>query len=447
MHIAIVTAGGAGMYCGSCMHDNTWARALIAAGADVTLIPTYTPIRVDEKDQSLGHVFFGGINVYLERYAAWRMLPRVFTRWLDAPWLLGLATRFGVSNDAKFLGEMTLEMLAGEQGPHRASVEELVKYLCEELRPDVICFSNALLAGAVPALKQQFDGPVFCVLQGDDVFLEDLIEPYRQQAIERMQALVRHFDGFIVHSGYYRDFMARYLQIPLEKFYLLPLGIDLTGHDGLPRERNGSPFTVGYFARVCPEKGLHQLVDAFRLLHARHPETRLRVGGYLGKRDQKYFEELSRETQSLGNAFEYIGSPDRTEKVRFIQSLDVLSVPTVYHEPKGLYILEALANGIPVVQPRHGAFPELIDATGGGVLVEPGDPEHLAQVLEELMHNDSQRLQLARSGYERVRQQFDPPTMARRSLEIFSKSVSTPPVRAQDRHSPGVVRAESVDPT
>lgn len=66
MHIAIITAGGAGMFCGSCMLDNTLARALQAAGTEVTLIPTYTPTRTDEENASLSRVFFGGINVYLD---------------------------------------------------------------------------------------------------------------------------------------------------------------------------------------------------------------------------------------------------------------------------------------------------------------------------------------------------------------------------------------------
>ena len=73
-----------------------------------------------------------------------------------------------------------------------------------------------------------------------------------------------------------------------------------------------------------------------------------------------------------------------TSKVRFLHGIDVLSVPTTYREPKGLYVLEALANGVPVVQPRHGSFPELIEATGGGLLVNPDDPHDLARALRQL---------------------------------------------------------------
>jgi glycosyltransferase involved in cell wall biosynthesis len=424
MHIAIVTAGGAGMFCGSCMHDNTWARSLKKQGARVTLVPTYTPLRLDEVDESTAQVFLGGINVYLDsRSRFWRKVPRVLTRWLDRPGVIELATRFAVSNNAQQLGELTLAMLAGESGPQVREVTELADFLVDTVRPDAIFFSNALLVGAVSAIRRRFAGQIFCVLQGDDIFLEDLEEPFQSQALAAIRERARDFDGFFVHSAYYRDFMTGYLGLPPEKFHIVPLGIDLTGHDGAPAERNGEPFTVGYFARICPEKGLHQLVEAFRLLHKHHPNTRLRAAGYLGARDRAYFEKVRQQARDLGPAFDYAGSPPtHDEKVRFLKSLDVLSVPTVYREPKGIYVLEALANGIPVVQPRHGAFPELLEATGGGLLVEPGDPEDLARALEELLKDPAGRAQLGRGGRAAVHSHYDDATMAQRTLNILSNS-------------------------
>lgn len=427
MHIAIVTAGGAGMFCGSCMHDNTWARALRRRGAEVTLIPTYTPIRVDEEDLSLPEVFLGGINLYLEhRWPFWRRLPRRMTHWLDAPGILNLATRFGVSGDAARLGPLTLAMLQGEAGPMRREIDELAAFLTRTLKPDAICFSNILLCGALRRIRDRFDGQIACVLQGDDIFLENLAEPHRTEVRERIRERARDFDRFLVHSAYYRDFMTDYLGLPVEKFRQLPLGIDLTGHDGQARAANRDPFTVGYFARICPEKGLHQLVESFRLLHDRYPNTRLRIGGYLGRRDRRYFRRLRKASRRLGSALEYVGSPaSHAEKVEFLKSLDVLSVPTVYREPKGLYVLEALANGVPVVQPRHGAFPELIESTGGGILVEPGDAGELASALETLMRSPERRLELATSGFQKVRTLYHDDAMAEATLQLFGE----PPLR------------------
>jgi glycosyltransferase involved in cell wall biosynthesis len=430
MHIAIVTAGGAGMFCGSCMHDNTWASALKRQGARVTLIPTYTPLRLDEPSQSQRQVFLGGINVYLDfRSSIWRALPRGATRWLDHPGVIRLAARLGVSTNAQKLGELTLAMLAGEAGPEWREIDELAAFLVDVVRPDAICFSNALLAGTLRTLRRRYAGRIVCVLQGDDVFLEDLHEPYKSRALGALRQRVRDFDRFLVHSGYYRDFMSRYLDVPADSFDVVPLGIDLAGHDGRPGHDANRPFTVGYFARVCPEKGLAELVEAFKRLHARHPQARLRAAGYLGRRDRGYFREVQKRARDLGDAFEYAGSPaTHREKVEFLKSLDVLSVPTVYQEPKGLYVLEALANGVPVVQPRHGAFPEVLEATGGGLLVEPGDPDDLAHALEELMKDPAGRLQLARRGQAIVHAEYDVDRMARRTLEIFQGAAA---VKAQ----------------
>ncbi|MCA9067535.1 MAG: glycosyltransferase family 4 protein, partial [Planctomycetaceae bacterium] len=406
-----------------CMHDNTWARALMDRGHRVTLIPTYTPIRVDEENLSTTDVFLGGLNVYLDyRLPLWRRIPRSLTHWLDSPWIINLATKLSVSNNASQLGALTLAMLDGESGPLRREIEELVSFVARELKPDVICFSNALLIGVLRTLRSEFPNPIYCTLQGDDVFLQDLPDKYRSEAIKKIHNRAGEFDGFLVHSLYYRDFMADYLNLPLERFHQIPLGIDLSGHDGEVKPEPGDPFTVGYFARVCPEKGLHHLVNAFRIFHARHPNTRLVAGGYLGKRDRKYFRQLKQSARDLGEAFQYLGSPkSHAEKVNLIKSFDLLSVPTEYHEPKGLPMLEALANGVPVVQPHHGAFPELIEATGGGKLVPPNDAEALADALELLMQDAALRQQLATTGQANVRELFTLDALAAATARIFER--------------------------
>jgi len=433
MHVAIITAGGAGMFCGSCMHDNTWARALLAAGADVSLIPTYTPIRVDEADVSLSHVFFGGLNVYFaSKWRWWNAVPRVFKQWLDHPGVIRFATKLAVSNNARELGTLTLDMLAGEAGPQAEQVEELACFIAEQIRPDIVVFSNALLAGAVRRIKELFPGPVLCVLQGDDIFLNSLPESDHPKVMEALRNRVRDFDRFITHSRYYAEFMAS-LFFPdvqeresiAKRFHVLPLGIDLRGHDGTPRAAN-DPFTIGYFARLCPEKGLHHLVDAFSRLHLRQPRTRLCIGGYLGERDQRFVEHVRAQAARLGPAVQFVGSPaTHFEKVQFLKSLDVLSVPTVYHEPKGLSILEALANGVPVVQPAHGSFPELLEATQGGLLFAPGNLDELATQWERLLKQPDERLRLGTLGQQNVRDKFSAAVLADQTLDLFRSLTRT----------------------
>jgi glycosyltransferase involved in cell wall biosynthesis len=426
MKIAYITAGAAGMYCGSCMHDNTLVAALAGQGHEALLIPTYTPIRTDEPDVSQKRVFFGGINVFLQqKLALFRHTPWSFDRLLDAPGLLRWVSRFAVKTQAEDLGDLTISMLKGEHGYQRKEVAKLVHWLATELRPDIINLTNALLSGLVHELKERLPVPILCTLQGDDIYLEALPEPYRSECLALIRDHCRQIDGFIATSAYYADFMTGYFAIPRERIHVVYPGLNLAGH-GSPRPgTNNRPFTIGYFARICPEKGLHVLAEAFRILRQMPgaPHCRLRVSGWLGENHRPYFDRIQQELHAAGLLadFEHAESPDHSSKVRFLQSLDVLCVPTVYREPKGLYVLEALANGIAVVQPRHGSFPELIEATGGGLLVNPDDPQDLANTLRQLMDNVAHREELGRKGKEAVHQHFHADRMARDTAEVYRK--------------------------
>lgn len=410
------------MFCGSCMHDNTWAKGLKSAGHDVTLLPTYTPITVDEEDLSAKRIFLGGISVYMEsKSRLWHRLPRALTRWLDTPWVLKLASRISISNDAKDLGELTLASLQGIEGPQKREVEELIDYLCNDLTPDIICFSNILQTGVVKALRKRFSGKIFCVLQGDDIFLKDLTEPYQSQAIDLISGMRDDFDGFVVHSNYYRDFMSELLRLPNNRFHYLPLGIDLSPHTGQPKSDPSDPVTIGYFARICPEKGFHHALEAFRIFHEEYPESQILLGGYLGSRDQTFYDEQMELAANLGDSVRYLGSPEtQAAKIAIFNQFDLFSVPTIYHEPKGLPVMEAWANGIPVVQPSHGAFPEMVERTRGGLLVTPENPAELAATWLRLATDQNQRLDLAQAGYHGVREHYSIEKMVEETERLFA---------------------------
>jgi glycosyltransferase involved in cell wall biosynthesis len=436
MKIAYITAGAAGMYCGSCMHDNTLVAALRAQGHDALLIPTYTPIRTDETDVSQQRVFFGGINVYLQQHSAlFRRTPWFLDRLLDFSWLLRWVSRFAVKTQAQELGELTVSMLKGEHGLQKKEFEKLVQWLSADVQPQIINLTNVLLSGMVHEVKAHSKTrlPILGTLQGDDIFLEFLPEKYRLPALELLYKNCQEFDGFIATSHYYADFMAKYLRIPREKIDVVHPGLNLTGYGkplgeaprtvGVTRK-----LVVGYFARICPEKGLHVLVDAMQLLKQMPgaPTCRLKVAGWLGENNRAYFDDLVAKIRSWGwhDDFEHINCPDHASKVAFLQSLDVLSVPTTYREPKGLYVLEALANGVPVVQPNHGSFPELIEATGGGLLCNPEDPAHLAQVLRQILEQPELRGQLGATGYAAVHDRFHAAAMAERTIDVYRKYLS-----------------------
>lgn len=424
--IAYLTAGGAGMFCGSCMRDNTVARAMHHLGHDVHLLPMYTPIRVDEEDVSEKTLFYGGINVYMEQNVpGYRFLPDLVTRWLDQDWIIRWATSRGIETNAKQLGALTLSVLKGKDGNQRKEAKRLAKWVSQELRPQVINFSNMMIAGTAPLLKEKIDCPILVTLQGDDVFMDDLPEPYRSQCFAQIRELVDHIDGFIVFSHYYANYMAEYFGIPHEKFHLVPLGIDLKDfpqkrEDHVPPER---PPTIGYLARMAPEKGLHVLVDAFMHLREIHglEDAQLKIAGWAGPQQQPYLDEQFAKLKDAGHfdQCEYLGTVDRSGKLAFLRSIDVLSVPTVYREPKGLFVLEAWSAGVPVVQPNHGAFPELMAATGGGHLVPPEDPIALAAKLAESLANRDTLRELGTSASEIVHAKFGANVAAAETVEIY----------------------------
>ena len=284
--IAYLTSGAANMFCGSCLHDNTLARALTAMGAETTLIPTYTPIRTDEEDVSVDQVFFGGVNVYLQqKFFLFRYIPRFIDRFLDVPWLIRKVSSKGMEIKPKQLGALTVSMLRGKNGHQRKEVKRLCGWLRKSLKPDVVVLSNLLIGGCAPSIRTDLNIPVFATLQGDDIFLDDLVEPYRSQALSEMRSLVKSIDGFLVNSDYYGNLMSEMLEIPKEKIHVVPLGIDTTDFETI--ERSGEQRDsrrVGYLARLSKEKGLHVLVDAFIQLKKRtgFEDVHLDIAGWRG---------------------------------------------------------------------------------------------------------------------------------------------------------------------
>ncbi len=427
MKVAYITAGAAGMYCGTCIHDNMVATVLKKQGHNVSLIPTYTPTRTDEANVSLNRVFFGGINVYLQqKLSFFRHTPWALDKLLDNPTLLNGLARFSSSTAAQDLGQLTVSMLSAEQGHQSKELAKLVKWLTEEDKPDIVYLTNSMLVGFTREIKKALDVPVICALQGEDIFLQDLIEPYRSEALILLRERAIDPDGFVAPCDYYARFMAdTYLNVPIDKIDVVPLGLNMDGHGLAVQKPEPPPFIIGYLARICPEKGLHVLVDAFRLVAEvlGADNVQLHVAGYLGKKDEPYLEELVNQIQGwdLSDSFVHHGEVTRTQKIEFLNRLHVFSVPTVYRESKGLSIIESLANGVPVIQPRHGAFPEMLDATDGGILVEPKSAEAVAAGIIELFKDTDRREHLGETGKTNVHQKFNDTIIAEQLLKVFEK--------------------------
>lgn len=422
MKIACITAGAGPMYCGSCLRDNALAKALMDAGHEVLLIPTYTPSKTDETNVSMDKVFLGGLNIYLQQhFKPFRKSPRPVDRLLDLKPLLKLVSRLGVSVDPADLGDLTVSMLRGTRGFLRKEILRLARFI-SETAPEIVNLPNSLLISLAPAIKAERNVPICCTLQGEDLFLRGIGESHRKESIQLIQEHAAHVDAFIAVSHFGARSMSRLLGIEPGRIHVVPLGINFDGFGEMDPVRS-DPFTIGYLARLTPDKGLHALCEAYRALRSREglPPSRLCAAGYLAPEYKPYLRAIRKNLFSWGlsDQFRYHGELDRRAKVEYLRQLSVFSVPETYDDPKGLFLLEAMAAGIPVVQPRRGAFPEIIETTGGGVLVEPDSPDALAQGILDLWNDPGRRAEIALRGYQGVRAHYSAALMADSALRVY----------------------------
>ena len=425
MKILAFTAGAAKMYCGSCLRDIALAAELKRQGHDLILLPLYTPTRTDESNVSEPRVFLNGISVCLDQQAAFfRKTHRLLDRLWDAPWMLKLASQTSIEVDPHLLGGMTVSMLRGEDGFQLKEIRKLSDWLRHETPPDLVTLPNSLLIGLARPVREALHRPVCCTLQGEELFLSQLQEPYRQQALELIRSKLHDVDGFVAVSRYSAGYWIRELGIAENQMHVVPLGVNLEGYAAADRAPQ-PPFRVGYLARVAPEKGLHLLAESYLRLRREtdfHGAV-LDVAGYLAAEHRAYLRGVERRMKDagFGAEFHYRGELDRPRKIEFLSSLDLLSVPCTYDEPKGIFLLEAMAAGVPVVQPRRGAFPEILEKTVGGLLVEPDDPASLADAIYRLWNAPEERAELGRRGVQGVRQHGSVAHMAERALAAYQK--------------------------
>ena len=424
MRITSITAGASGMYCGSCIRDNALAAALTRRGHDVTLLPLYTPTRTDEENVSRKRVFFSGVSVYLEQYVSlFRRTPWLLDRLWESPRLLRFfAGR--MKTDPGQLGGLTVSMLEGTHGHQRKEFDKLVHWLRGQPRPDVVDISNSMLIGIAEPLKRALGCPVNCTLQGENVFLNGLPEPHRSRALALIRERAAHVDSFVAVSDYYAECMSRYLGIPGARLRVVPLGVDVDRFQPRPAAADGPP-TIGYFGRIAPEKGVHRLCDAYAALRGRGAlaGSRVELAGYLGPEHAGWWRSVERANADRGLAEDvrYRGELALDDKVAFLQALDLFVVPAEYDDPKGLSLIEAMACGVPVVAPRRGTYTELLERTGGGVLVDPGDAEGLEQALAALAADPARRAELGRRAAEGVRAHYSTDEMAARALDVYAR--------------------------
>lgn len=428
MKLLFLTPGTGSYYCGVCMRDNALAKQLCLTGHDAVLLPLYLPLTLEEGAASPdAPVLFGGLNVYLQQRFPWfRKAPKWVDRWLDHPVLLKWLGRFSGMTQGADTAAITVSMLQGEEGAQNREIDKLVDWILQGERPDVIWLSTGLLAGVARRLRRETGVPVLCSLQGEDSFLDGLPEPWKAQAWREMGVRIGELDEVVAPSRFFADLMERRLGLSAGRIRVIPNGMALEGY-GRPATAPGEP-VVGYLARLIPGKGLGMLVEAFIELNRRGrvKGIRLRCAGTMIPEDGPFLELQKEKLRAEGllERAEFLPNISREEKIEFLQSLSLLSVPASYGEAFGLYLIEAMACGVPVVQPRVAAFPEILEATGGGRLVDENTAGALALAWEELLLDEAKRGALAEAGFQSVHRDYSMARMAARFLDLSERARS-----------------------
>lgn len=439
MKIILLTPGTGSYHCGVCMRDNALAKELHRQGHDALMLPMYLPLTLDEDAASPDMpIFFGGVSTYLREKIPWlRHMPRWMDRLLSNRALLRLvAGKAAARTGGPDVAKLTLSMLRGEHGNQAAEIEELITWLREHGKPDVVWLSTALQAGLAKRIKAELGVPVIGFLQGEDAFIDGLGLPWSEQVWKLLGERMRDADRWIAPSRYFASLMANrigWTAADCERgLQVVPNGLSLDGYGTAPAR---AAQTIGYLARFIPGKGIGLLVEAFITLkkRGRFPQARLRCAGSMTEGDAKYVETLKSRLRSAGceQDVEWHPNVSREEKIAFLEGLTLFSVPATYGEAFGMYVIEALAAGVPVILPKSAAFPELVEATGGGQLFELAasediNAERLADALESLLADPEKARVLGETGRAAVQREYTIARLAERLVGITREMIDAP---------------------
>ena len=419
----IIPGSGGSFYCGNCLRDSKFVEALRSSEHEVIKLPMYLPLFADEHDLSREiPVFYGAVSIYLkQQYPFFRNAPAWFDRFLNSGPLLKVAAKFAGSTRAKGLEEMTISMLMGEQGQQKEELDKMISWISEHYQPDVIHLSNALLVGLARRLSESMKAPVICSLQDEDQWV-DVMKPSSQEKVWNLMAeRGEDVSVFVAVSGYYAAEMKKLLHIPDEKLSTVHIGVYPADYEFLLPSKKGR--NIGYVSRMCRELGMDILVDAFILLkkEPQFDDVELHITGGSTGDDKEFIQAQKRRIHKSGlsGKVKFHGDFEARGLRDFFSEVSLLSVPVRKGEAFGIYLLESMASGIPIVQPALGAFPEIVKLSGGGVTYESNTPEALAEELKQLLSNPQKMDELSQQGRTGVEQQFHVDGQVQKMIEVY----------------------------
>jgi glycosyltransferase involved in cell wall biosynthesis len=422
--IQIIPGSGGSFYCGNCLRDSKYVDALRKQGHQVVKIPMYLPLFSDEHDITDIPIFYGAISTYLKQvYPIFRKMPDWFEKLLDSKPMMKMAASMAGSTRAKGLEDMTISMLLGEQGEQKEELDKMVNWIAEHCKPDIIHISNALLLGLARRLKEKTGVPVLCSLQDEDVWVDAMQPKFQQKIWDLMHERAEDVDALVAVSNFFAETMKKLMNLSDEKMHTFYLGVDAEDYHFISTKEK--PRNVGYISRMCHENGFDILVDAFIQLKKKpgfEDVKLIATGGSTGD-DAKYIKEQKRKIRenNLDDSFEIIDEFEGDTRHDFFKKVSLISVPVRIGEAFGMYLLESMASGVPVVQPALGAFPEIVGLSGGGVTYMPNSPEKLSETWAELLSNPEKMEKLSHDGYEGTKKKFNIHNHAAEIIGLYEK--------------------------
>lgn len=390
-------------------------------------VPLYLPPdRQNVRDGFEKEVFFGAISMFLrEKVAFLKNMPAFMDKIVDSVPLLKLAARQAGATRTEGYENLTLSMIEGDNAFRKHEVDRLVKYLVADGKPDVIHLSNALILGLARQIKQRMNVKIVCSLLNEDDWIDEMAEPYQGNAWKLIAKEAIHVDSFITPSSYSKELFRRKTGLDGRNVYIVPLGFEPERNE-YDKAVPANP-ALGYFCRVNAHNGFDKLVDAFIEIKEKDlvPGLTLHVcGGFTGD-DKPFVADQIKKIKSHGFKKsvriypEFLGD----KKLEFFANVDVISVPVRKYDGYGLYILEANGAGIPVVQPATGAFPEIVEMTGGGLIYSPDNNEELVSSLVRLLNNRALQKELGDKGRLNVRAKLSLDKMSVALSDIYNRLI------------------------
>jgi glycosyltransferase involved in cell wall biosynthesis len=421
--VQIIPGSGGSFYCGNCLRDSKFVDSLKKQGHTVVKVPMYLPLFSDEHDISDIPVFYGAISIYLKQlYPIFRKAPEWFDHLLNSKPLMKMAAGMAGSTNAKGLEEMTVSMLLGESGKQSEELDKMIDWIAEHCKPDVIHLSNALLLGLVRRMKQKLNIPIVCSLQDEDVWVDVMKPSFREKVWKLMSERAADVDAFIAVSDYYAEVAQERMNLPNEKIHTIHLGVNPTEYS-FKNSTQKDERTIGFISRMNHENGLDILIDAFILLKKdeKFDDVHLHITGGSTGQDTDFIKEQKKKLEELGlrpfsHFWEKFENPHRKN---FLNRMQLISVPVRQGEAFGIYLSEAMASGIPVVQPALGGFSEIVNKAGGGIIYQPNTPAALATALSELLDNPNRLAQLSDEARASVENHFNINKQAEKLVEVY----------------------------